>query len=567
MIEEILLERIAAGENEWTEFKRDFASVSAVLPSVVAFANGAFEGWIIFGVTDDAKIVGVSNSERLQQQLQQVCQQQCDPPLDARIETVKTDSGEVIVLRIQGDEAAKPYRQKEREVYWIRRGERNELVTTDEALAFVEQQYRVFSPALREIHIAGFRSLYDTELQLKPLNIIIGPNASGKSNFFKTLQFVRDMVGEGIGKGHQEIGRHFFWYGGSSETEPGFTLDLTMEVPGQQGRFAPRYELAVKLAKDRLAIDKERLMLRLRPVGPEVAFIDRQGGKIQRYAESIDSNTENQTIDYLPVSGKLPLHTAALARYGRETTFAPLENLYGFIHGWRFLKVAPRAARNSVILESVGGEIPALQDDAGNLSAFLYALLNNETLNYLFEEIQERLCEAIDVPQAMRANLRPSLTGGAGKAEMIFYERFFSDIPIPAESMSDGTLCLLATLAVLIGDPNATLICLEEPDQGLHPHLMMRLADAIRSVVDLEPEPGDEEFRRPQVIITTHSPDFMDCFDLRAEQDYLQVFIARRDAEGKTIFEPVTADEFEPWLEEYRLGDLARKNILDQGVF
>ncbi|HOD03836.1 MAG TPA: putative DNA binding domain-containing protein [Anaerolineaceae bacterium] len=53
MIEEILLERIAAGENERTEFKRDFDSASGVLPSMIAFANGVFEGWIIFGVTDE----------------------------------------------------------------------------------------------------------------------------------------------------------------------------------------------------------------------------------------------------------------------------------------------------------------------------------------------------------------------------------------------------------------------------------------------------------------------------------------------------------------------------------
>lgn len=419
---------------------------------------------------------------------------------------------------------------------------------------------------MKELHITGFRSLHDTSMRLKPLNIIIGPNASGKSNLFKALRFVRDLAGEGIGKTYQEMGRHLFWYGIASELDLSLALDLTMAVPGQLGRFAPRYQVGVRLAKGNPVIERESLTLRLGAQESEVQFIDRHGGKVQRYAERSAADAEGKP-DYVPVSGRLPLRTAALATYGRETTFTPLASLYHFIQNWRILQIDPRAARASAIPESLEEEIPALWDNAGNLSAVLHALQHSESEQYLFKELQQRLSGAIRALAALQVDLRPSLTGGAGKAEITFSERFFPELAIPAESMSDGTLGLLATLTALIGDPNATLICLEEPDQGLHPHLMMWLADAIRSVVDLEAEPGDEEFRCPQIIITTHSPDFMDCFDLREEQDYLQVFIARRDKAGKTTFEPVTAEEFEPWLNEYRLGDLARKNILDQGVF
>ncbi len=569
MIAEILRERIDSGEDEWTEFKKEFGSASAILPSVVAFANGLFEGWVIFGATERGEMVGVTDAPRLAEQLRRTCQQQCDPPLDVIIETVAMDAVEVLVLRVKGAKDAKPYRQKERETYWIRRGGRNEVVNAAEALAFVEQSYQVFSPALHTLHVAGFRSLYDMKMVLKPLNIIIGPNASGKSNVFKALNFVRDLVSEGIGTAHQEIGRHLFWYGVADESEAQCTLGLKMAVPEQRGRLNPHYEVEIQWAENRLAIANENLELRLDPAGPKEAFINRQGGTITRYAERIDDG-EGKKVDspeYVPVKGKLPLRIAALATYGRESTFAPLQNVYKFILGWRFLRVDPKAARASVIPFGVEGELPALQDDAGNLSAFLYALQNHDALDYLWDEIQERLRHAIQTPNAIKSVPRPSLTGGIGKVEMTFSERFFPDQSIPAESMSDGTISLLAMLAGLIGDPDATLLCLEEPDQGLHPHLMGRLADAIRSVVDLDPEPGDEEFRRPQVIITTHSPDFMDCFDLRAERDYLQVFIARRDTEGKTYFEPVTAEEFEPWLDQYRLGSLARKNILDQGVF
>ena len=115
---------------------------------------------------------------------------------------------------------------------------------------------------------------------------------------------------------------------------------------------------------------------------------------------------------------------------------------------------------------------------------------------------------------------------------------------------------MLALLALLIGDHSPTLVCLEEPDHNLHPHLMLHLADAMRAVAAID--------EGPQIIVTTHSPDFLDCFDPDTERDYLNVFIAHKDpVSGKTVFRQADADRLGHWMEGYRLGELHRMGLLD----
>jgi len=552
-----LLDRTAAGEDEHTEFKSHFTRADAVLPSIIALANGSTEGWIIFGVNDEGDIVGVLGAEELKQRLISLCRQQCEPPLTPVAEVIMIDDGAVVVLRVEGDHRQKPYRQKKRNVYWLRLGNQNQLVTREEIECFLEEQHRVWFPLLQELTVKHFRSLYDVRLSLKPLNIIIGRNASGKSNLFKLLRFVRDIVVEGDWKRYDEVSDHLLWYGvEDTGTRPDrFAIDLTLELSEQLGRFPPIYHLVAQPALGKINLVEESLRLKLAAADDKpVEFIKRRGEDVQRYVERRNS-------DYVAEGTRLSRRTAALREYGRDATFPPVAAFYHFIEGWRFFDVDAQAARQRAISSEQPVGVPALASDASNLSAFLHALscLDSD----LFDEIQDRLGRAIDFLEAVEPQHLPSLLGGQGEVSLAFRERTFPDLLVPPESLSDGTIRLLAHLAAILGDPAATLICIEEPNHGLHPHLMLRLADALRSVVDVEPDDQSAELERPQVILTTHSPDFLDCFDLETEANYLQVFVAERDlANGKTTFRPVSAMELAHWLDEYRLGELVRMGVV-----
>jgi hypothetical protein len=90
---------------------------------------------------------------------------------------------------------------------------------------------------------------------------------------------------------------------------------------------------------------------------------------------------------------------------------------------------------------------------------------------------------------------------------------------------------------------------------------MLHLTDILRQAI--EPFEYDEKIvSSPQIIITTHSPEFMDCFDLEAEKEYLQVYVAERNSDGKTTFIPYTAQVFAPWLKRYRLGEAVRRRFI-----
>jgi predicted ATPase len=114
------------------------------------------------------------------------------------------------------------------------------------------------------------------------------------------------------------------------------------------------------------------------------------------------------------------------------------------------------------------------------------------------------------------------------------------DYTIPATRLSDGTLRYLCLLAILC-DPNPPpLICIEEPELGLHPDIIPKIADLLK-----------EASERTQLIVTTHSDILIDEMSDRPEC----VLVCEKH-EGQTTVERLSKDELAKWLEKYRLGAL-----------
>ena len=116
--------------------------------------------------------------------------------------------------------------------------------------------------------------------------------------------------------------------------------------------------------------------------------------------------------------------------------------------------------------------------------------------------------------------------------------------PLAATALSDGTLRLLCLLAVLLDPAPPSLICIEEPETGLHP-------DAIRIVAEIL----EEAATRTQLVITTHSPALVDALTSRPEA----IVVCERDLDGFTELRRLRRNELDEWLEKYTLGDLWQK--------
>lgn len=399
---------------------------------------------------------------------------------------------------------------------------------------------------LSGLHVQNFRSLYEVNLELKPLTIIIGPNASGKSNLFKALEFLYDAVA-GDRQEWQAYDAQIddlVWYGVNEFGNRPNTLTLTCDFTRARERLA-KYHVQMACG-DYLAVAQESLQVctdgHLHP------YFTRQEERIQWYVGRRGRPLKR------PYRGRVrSARTLTLRDEGPDFQHMPRAyEVYRHIVGWRFLNVNLDKARQPSFIPQYPDSVPPLADDASNLSAFLYALWRLQPDDY--GAIVDLLVDLVDLPE--RLVVEHDAERGGQNARYVFIERPFGEAhPVPPQSISDGTIRLLAYLALLFGDRSAHLAVLEEPDRGLHPRLMHYLADVLREAVA-------DEGGGIQVLITTHSAEFMDCFNLEEEKDYLQVYVTERDSEGRTLFIPTSAREFAPWLEKYRLGEAVRRDFV-----
>jgi predicted ATPase len=186
--------------------------------------------------------------------------------------------------------------------------------------------------------------------------------------------------------------------------------------------------------------------------------------------------------------------------------------------------------RNTVFREPQRADLrnDRLEEDFSNLGLFLNRLRRHSKAKRALLSQLHNLYEGL-------TDFDVSVEGGT--VQVFFTE---GDFTIPATRLSDGSLRYLCLLAILCDPDPPPLIAIEEPELGLHPDLMPKLADLLR-----------EASQRCQLIVTTHSDILVDAL---TEQPSAVVVCEKH--EGQTTMRRLAADELAPWLEKYRLGEL-----------
>ena len=152
-----------------------------------------------------------------------------------------------------------------------------------------------------------------------------------------------------------------------------------------------------------------------------------------------------------------------------------------------------------------------------------------------------------DVKRRMLDRLRdfyPSVedvvtTVSGGTVQIFFHEKSLQHA-VPATRLSDGSLRYLCLLAVLCHPTPPQVVCIEEPEIGLHP-------DVIPEVAKLLVEASS----RSQIFVTTHSDILVDALT-----DVPEAVVVCEKVDGSTQLHRLSAEELKPWLEQYRLGEL-----------
>ncbi len=186
--------------------------------------------------------------------------------------------------------------------------------------------------------------------------------------------------------------------------------------------------------------------------------------------------------------------------------------------------------RNTVFREPQKADMrnDRLEEDFSNLGMFLSRLRKTPRAK------REIIEELLDLYEGL-SDFEPITEGGT--VQLFFTEGDFS---IPATRSSDGTIRYLCLLAILCDPEPPPLICIEEPELGLHPDILPKLADLLVAAS-----------QRTQLIVTTHSDILVDAMTEQPE-----AVVVCEKHEGRTEMKRLRKVDLAVWLNKYRLGQL-----------
>jgi predicted ATPase len=360
-------------------------------------------------------------------------------------------------------------------------------------------------PSLDQVRIAGFKSIRDQTVELRPLNVLIGANGSGKSNFISVFRLLHEIVNGNLAVfvGQQGGADRLLHFGRKVTDE----LQLEFEF----GRHA--YRIVLKpAARDDFVFSQETVSFH-NPAFPEPYTADLGGGRRESLLERASSRSDH--------------------RYS-----GPAADVLQAMDTWRVYHFHDTSSSARIKQTGDLSDNVQLRADARNLAAFLYRL--QETDPGAFANIVGTV--RMVAPFFDRFELRPDRLNPE-KIRLEWRERG-SDAYFDGNSLSDGTLRFIALATLLLQPEPPTLIVIDEPELGLHPYAIQVLAQLLSSAAE-----------RTQLVVSTQSVTLVNQL---APEDILIV-----DREGpESIFRRPTQQQIESWLDDYALGELWEKNVL-----
>jgi len=358
---------------------------------------------------------------------------------------------------------------------------------------------------LSYLEVKNYKSLADFKIDLCKLNVLIGANNSGKSNVLDCLAFLCDTTRMGVDEAYRKRGGFdHLVFGGKSSGE--FAIKIILSDRYEKKEYGVAFDNR-GVFRERLTIEKdERKEEIISGSEGRGHFFDDKEKKMKDYDYGKDSTT---------------LFT--LRDFSRHRTII---NFKQRIEKWRFYNFVP--------FEMRGTFPPTRTFDLGEKGDQMARTLHSMLSAYRgsFTEIEETLKSAIREMEELQSPLTVD-----GKTYIAIKEKHF-ERPFDFYQVSDGTLRFLAHLLVLFL-PNSeipSLACFEEPENFVHPRLLQLLADILRKA-------------KTQIIITTHSPYFVDFVD---PEDLIVI----EKKEGRTLPKRPDRKEIDEFLKEFSLGEL-----------
>jgi len=347
------------------------------------------------------------------------------------------------------------------------------------------------------IEIQGYKSIKAAKIDLAPINILIGANGSGKSNFLSFFELLKNLYNQKL-----------------------------------------RYYVALKGGEDKILHKGAKVTDRI--------FFKLEFDKGRNGYSVILEKGDNGFIfinEYLLYEGKMNVD---IANFGTEANIKKTDN-FGKKYVLRYLESFEKyhfhdTGRNSAFNKAshIENDVYILYNQGANIAALLYHI--KEKYPVYYNRIVAVIRSVAPYFQDFYLN-----DNQEGYVKLQWINRY-SETIYGAADLSDGTIRFIA-LAVLFLQPHLPqTIIIDEPELGLHPFAIAKLAAMIQSAAS----------NNTQVIVATQSVDLINHF--KAED-----IITIDQVNGESVFRRLEEDSLKKWLDEYSIGDLWQRNIIDYG--
>lgn len=398
---------------------------------------------------------------------------------------------------------------------------------------------------LKSATIKNFKSLADVELKFRDLTILVGANASGKSNCLGALGLLKLLL--------------------ENRVLPPVKLMLMQQMFLRQGQNIlcisinleheknhAEYSVSLKLVANNTVIESEKLTIN------KIEVINIYNGE----GEVKDEDGKNQQ-KY--TSNPEEFASLALKSAGSFGNKPVTKKIATYIANWQFYNIDPDSMKRNTVLFDLDLDLDFdifaeefTTEKARNKDNYIldsYARKTQKILTYWAKNEKDKFSS---ISQELDQYLQISLIAPEEKKSTInVYESGGNKIPL--HNMSDGTLRFIAYLIMLHQSDLPPLISIEEPERNLHPGILKNVASIIKKLS-----------QKTQVIFTTHSSQLLDCFSTdEVFEDISVILLSKKDESGTKAY---LLDELKEkhedlldWMNDFGLGSaIYHSNLLQE---
>lgn len=392
---------------------------------------------------------------------------------------------------------------------------------------------------ITRLEVEGYRSLKSQVWCPGDLNVLIGPNASGKSNLLRALESLSTAAKGGLGRYVQQEGgmEPLLWDAKADRVrlrarmspippydseKDALTYELALSRLGKSSSYRITYEVLANFFK--VENGEMQQPFKLLERDPHHAVVFSMDSK--RFEAPAESVSEEEAL----------LSAAA----GPFTANRFVGEFQRELADWRIHQYFPTHRDAPIRTAQVTRADTQVSADGQNLISVLHTLYQSS------REFKTELNTAMR--SAFGDDFEELVFPPAADQRIQLRIRWKSlDHARSAADLSDGTLRFLFLLTVFANPTPPPLIAIDEPETGLHPSMFPIVAEYARDAAT-----------KSQVILTTHSPEFLDAF---GEHIPTTTVVERQD--GETVLRVLSVDELSYWLKQYTLGELYRSRELE----